>query len=574
MPPESRAYVLRCIGGIACAVFLTILVWAQTLFLNKFVVQQDIFLHMRWAIQFQAALDEGILIPRWAFASHGGLGDPTFLYYQPLFYYLTSFLKFLGFSQTKAFVVSVMVPSALAGAVVFCQMVRTYSPLRASLGMAMVVTSPVLFFLSTQYGAFPWVLSTPFCILFALESTNDRPDPIRLAMWISLVCLSHLLSGLIILMCVGGARLLFRPPNRRTLSDHFQWAYGVVLGLAVAAYFVYPAMTLQGLVNPSAWTSDPTFDWHPSFAFSTFTFLRYGARWFLIQWPFAIFGLMMSVLALVIVKKNAALHHPHPRKMLAARVALVALVGLALSSELAYPLFAFISPLQKLQWPYRFVVISSVLASVAFSTVATFSPLWNIRRNWLQYGCVCVIGLQLAFALFLQWSLFAVGKPLPTTEQVMKGEFGQPEYLVAQRGPDWARYNQEGSFAGECTRLALECETTVRESHASSVQITSPREATVRLPIFAFPGWRLSVDGLQQPLIADPGTGLISVAIAPGKHEVRTTWAGTAHERTGRLISLVALAWLITCGLHRLLYSRRRASASYARSVSNNAQSN
>jgi hypothetical protein len=535
------------------------MMWAQTLFYNKFVLQHDIILHLRWALQFQTALHEGVLLPRWASASHGGLGDPTFLYYQPLFYYLSSFLNFIGYSQTRAFVVAVMVPSIFSGSIVFSQMLRMYSPSRAMLGMAMLVTCPALFFLSTQYGAFPWVMSTPFCILFALESSKDRPDPIRSAIWLSLICLSHLLSGLIVLMCTAGARLIFRFPTRGTLADNFQWILGVILGLCLAAFFVYPAITQQNLINPSAWTNDPTLDWHPSFAFSTFTYLRYGVRWFLIQWPLPIFALLMCLLVLVITKKNAALGRVEPGGALPLRLGIIALVGLACSSELAYPLFDILPPLQKLQWPYRFVILSIVLGSLAFAGVANLRPLGNIKRTWLQYGCLGAVLLHLCFVMFLQWSLFTAGKPLPAPGDLMKGEFGQPEYLVAQRGTEWLRYNKEGQLAGECSRLGVHCESLLRESHSSSIRITSPYDVTVRLPIFAFPGWLLVVDGRQEPIFADPEAGLISVKISPGTHEVRTSWVGIPAERVGKLISIAALALVIACILLRTPFIRTGA---------------
>lgn len=556
---DFRSYVLRCIFGFLCAICLACIMWAPTLFLDKIIPEHDNFVHLQWAIQFQTALHEGVLVPRWAFASHGGLGDPTFLYYQPLFYYLVSFLNIIGFPQTKTLFIGAMIPSILAGSIVFNQMTRIYSPSRALMGMAMVVTSPALFFLSSQYGAFPWVMSTPFCILFALESSKDRPDPSRIAIWLSMVCLSHLLSGLIVLMCSGGARLIFRFPTRSTLFDNGQWAFGVILGLCLAAYFVYPAITQQNLINPAAWTNAAELDWHRGFAFPTVTYIRYGVKWFLIQWPLPIFALLMCLLVVANFKRKAALCEQRLSEVLPLRLATIALVGLVFSSELAYPFFALLPPLQKLQWPFRFVILSIVLGSIAFAAIANIKPIESNRRSWVQYGCIGANSLHLCFVLFLQWSVFVVGKPLPIPDDVMKGEFGQPEYLVAHRGNNWRQYNKEGQFAGECRRLGVHCEVLLRQSHSSAMWITSPHDATVRLPIFAFPGWLLLVDGLRQQIAADPETGLISVKISAGRHEVRTSWEGTLAERVGNRISIGGLALVIACIIFRTWFRRRSA---------------
>lgn len=557
-PASPGSYAAHCAVGCLLTVCLAMAMWAQPLFSDRFIVQGDTITHLRWFVQFQAALQEGVWQPRWAYASHGGLGDPTFLFYQPLLYYLASFLAWLGFSQTKSLIVAAFMPGVFAGAIVFCWMAKRLPLARALMGMAMMVTCPVLFFLSTHYGALPWVMSIPFSILFVLEGVKHRPDPLRVALWLSLICLSHLLSGLIALMCVGGARLVFAFPQRTTLGGHLSWLTGVLLGLCLAAFFVYPALTQQALINPTAWTNDPMLDWHRSFAFPTFSYLQFGFRWLSIQWPLPLFALLMSVFALLQSKRNAASANSSPGQVIAKRLALAALIGLMFSSELAYPLYALVPPLQKLQSPYRFVVLSLVLATIAFASLATLRPAGSFRKNWVQLGGAAAILLQIIFVFILQMNIVKVGVPLLTADRIMAGEFGQPEYLVAQRGKDWGAYNRTGKFPGECSRLGIECTIQLAQGHASTVLITTARSTVVRLPIFAFPGWRLSIDGQAKPIVADPLTGLIAVEVPAGAHQVHIRWGGVAAEHIGNMISLAAL---IVVGLYLcagLIMHRRR----------------
>lgn len=536
--------------GCLLSACLAMAMWAQPLLFDRFIVQADTMTHLRWFVQFQAALHEGIWQPRWAYASHGGLGDPTFLFYQPLLYYLASFLAWLGLSQTKALIVAAFLPGVFAGAIVFCWMAKRVQFARALIGMAMIVTCPILFFLATHYGTLPWVLATPFCLLFVLVGMEDHPDPLRVGLWLSLICLAHLLTGLIALVCVGGARLLFAFPRRVTLVGHLRWLAGVLLGFSLAAFFVYPALTQQALINPDAWTNDPTLDWHRSFAFPMLTYIQFGLRWLSIQWPMPLCALLMSVLALVQFKRNASTALSSPGQVIAKRLALASLVGLVFSSELAYPLYALVPPLQKLQAPYRFVVLSLLLATIAFASLATLRPAASVRRNWVQLGCAAAVLLQIGFVFILQMNLVKVGVPLPARDTFMAGEFGQPEYLVAQRGKDWDAYNKAGKFAGECSRLGIECTIQLARSHEATVSITTARGAVVRLPIFAFPGWRLSVDGQARPIVADPLTGLIAVEVTAGTHQIHTRWGGVAAERIGNVVSLAAIigVGLYLCG--------------------------
>jgi hypothetical protein len=64
---------------------------------------------------------------------------------------------------------------------------------------------------------------------FPLEGiTSFTVAPLKVA--------TYLLSGMIALFCTGLGRLLLAFPSRRTIASHVNWALGVALGLALAAF--------------------------------------------------------------------------------------------------------------------------------------------------------------------------------------------------------------------------------------------------------------------------------------------------------------------------------------------------
>jgi len=136
----------------------------------------------------------------------------------------------------------------------------------------------------------------------------------------------------------------------------------------------------------------------------------------------------------------------------------------------------------------------------------------------------------------------------------MHGRFGQPEYLPAVNGPQWKAYVADGKLEGECRRLAIRCNGIVQRSQDMSVSIASSRSVAVRLPVFAFPAWRASVDGVAQPYAFDKATGLVLVELAPGTHIVTLGWSRLPEEITGLWISAGALCIL----LGGLVFVRRR----------------
>jgi len=543
MTTSTRSRLL----GAGCVFLFLVLLWLYPLLSLKLAAQFDFGVHLRWASQFHEALQEGNVLPRWAYASVDGLGDPTFFYYQPLVYYISSFFHMLGCDLRVALLLTEICSFALLGSTVFFYFLRRYPNRGAALGTIFVLACPPLYFLATQMAAFPWVFSMPFSVLFVAETIRERQRPTRLAVLICLICLAHLLSGLMTLFATGLARLIFAFPNRHNLREHLRWGLGVALGLALSAFFLYPAITQLDLITPSGWLGP--FDWHRGFVFPLFTYLRYGLLWIGPQIPFPFLAVGLAMLTLFprmpIPDREAGLT--------ARRLAIVSLVSLAFASELAYPMYANVSALHKLQFPYRFMFLACVLAAIAF-VIHLNTGAWSRWSRPVKSAALVMMILYIAQAGILQWKLIRSGERLPEPASLMHGRFGQPEYMPAVHGPHWEAYVADGKLAGECRRLGIRCDVTSQRSHDMNVSIASSRSVAVRLPVFAFPAWRASVDGVTQPYAFDKDTGLLLVQLPPGTHVVALGWSRLPAEVTGLWISAGALCIL----LGSLAFFRRR----------------
>ena len=167
----------------AIMAFATLLL-VQPLILGHSIVQVDTITHLRWFFQFETALHEGWFLPRWAFASHGGLGDPTFLYYQPMLYYVASPFSWLGLTDSTSLHLAIWLATVLIGLAVMSA-IPPGRPTRQRLAAAaLLMACPPVFFLTTRYGALPWAFSMPFSLLFVLESVAPAPRISRLVSWL------------------------------------------------------------------------------------------------------------------------------------------------------------------------------------------------------------------------------------------------------------------------------------------------------------------------------------------------------------------------------------------------------
>jgi hypothetical protein len=307
------------------------------------------------------------------------------------------------------------------------------------------------------------------------------------------------------------------------------------------------------LINPDGWTKGQTYHWKAAMLFPTFTLALFGSRWLAFQWPIPLIVLGMALVVIV-----GQWRRPGPRSD-AWRLAVSALVALALGSELAYPLYALLRPMQTLQFPFRFLPLAAILAGLAF-VLHLCEGGWRDAARPMRIVAVLLVLGHAAQSAYVEWDVYRYGKHLPSRDSYMAGRFGQPEYLLAVRGPLWDDYTKNGMLAGECARLQIRCEEPApRLTHAYTAVIDTPRTVTLRLPMVAFPAWGLVVDGAPQALRADPDTGLVRVDLTPGRHAVGLRWVGLPAERTGWLITLVALVALaVLLFLHRAAARRGR----------------
>ena len=548
--PERR---LRSGAVVALCLFIGLL-WLYPLATLKLAHQNDIAVHLRWVEQFHTALQDGVLLPRWANAAQLGLGDPSFFYYQPLFYYISSLFLLLGAGPERALLLAAVIPFLMTAGIVYWHFLHRYSMRAAVLGAMFVAGCPTLYFMSTHLAAFPWTLSIPFSIMFAAESVRDKPRARYIAVLLCLICLSHLLSGLMVLLCTGLARLVVVPLRPRMLTLHAPWLGGIVLGLALAAFFVYPALTQMHLINPAGW--EENFNWRRCFALPFVSQFLFGTYWFGVQWPFSI--VCLGITLLVLVPRSPPPFSPRQRN--AKRLAIVALCALALGSELAYPLYALLPPMQKLQFPYRFMFLASILSSIALM-IHLNEGAWARWSKVARGAAVLLIALQCGQAAILQLKIARDGERMASHDKYFNGRFGQPEYLLAVRGPLWIDYANAGALAGDCARLNIECSDVVQRSHAFTATIKTPRPLRLRLPVFAFPAWQATVNDQAKTVYIDKETGVIALDLAPGVHKVTLQFGRLPAEITGLWMSAGALLILLLLALHARRKFRRQATS-------------
>jgi hypothetical protein len=290
-----------------------------------------------------------------------------------------------------------------------------------------------------------------------------------------------------------------------------------------------------------AWVTEYTY--YNAFIFSTVTYLLFGMRWMTFQWPLPLV-LLGSVVAVTwyLVKTRGDRDEPWAALV---GLATVAWASLFLCSELSYPLWALPSPLKLVQYPHRFLYVTTAVGLVA--NVVCVRRVWSEgypRRVVLLVALPLVASLLMTAGMYGKFTMFD-GRPSGIRGVVVGPHRGLPEYVTRTVGPEWERYAQDGGLETECAQKHAQCQEAGSAARTRRWRIDASQTTTLRLPVFAFPAWSLARDGEPLAPTIDQATGLIAVELPAGRHEVSLTWAGLPSERTGLLLSGVSLGLLV-----------------------------
>ena len=405
---------------------------------------------------------------------------------------------------------------------------------------------PFAAFLFGFHAALPWHFSLPLAILVIGRSTiqaQKRMD-LLLALSVALLCFTHLLVAFMVLLSLTTLQVLsvWGKPMHEVRSSLLPWAYAVALGLGLSAVYWLLAATSGGLFSVATRVDDHYLNWRNSFVFPWVTSKIFGTRWALIQWVIPLIPLTYLLVSAWALARQRSEQDELWRA--ASRLWIVGAFALLMSSELAYPFYASIPFLTNIQFPYRFLTVSTLAGALALAMTArmSFSASGTRLIRAAFVACALFTG---ALLLALQYKQYTEGAPPGLGPATMAGPVGQRGAEPATIGPDWKRYIQDGALDGYCQRYGLVCDVQLTHAHHRIWRITAPAVQEVLLPLFAFPAWQVSIDDAPVPTSIDQATGLIAVPMPAGRHAVSVRWSLLWQERVGRALSGTSLLILV-----------------------------
>lgn len=359
---------------------------------------RDLPSHLRFAQPFYNAISAGILHPGWGADANGGFGDPGIRFYPPALYYLLAATRAVSGSWYAGILLGFIALSIL-GAIGTYFWARCFLPRNLAV-VAGVLYAFVPYHINELYGAsllaeYAAASIAPFAFAFVVRVCRGQRlrDIAGLAVTFALLVLTNLPVAIIGSLSLGFYALLNieRRTFRRALAA---LVVAVVLGLAASAFYWNTLVAeLSWLKNASLTRNEELsvyFDYRRNFVFSPFT-LGNTNSW--LSSMFTLATLAMAFAPLVM------LFSAYRKKLGRGLITVFALFGFSLfmATDLSRPLWAVIPKLKEVQFPWRWLVISSCALPLL---VAASIPFWKeqMRGKFRWAGILALGGLLVALS--------------------------------------------------------------------------------------------------------------------------------------------------------------------------------
>jgi hypothetical protein len=370
---------------VAIAAVVPIFVWGIP-------VGGDLPNHFRFAMPFYDSIQHGHLYPGWLAESNAGYGDPRFRFYPPGLYYLLAAARAFGGWYT-ATLVSFAFLSIMGSLGTYFWARTTQSASTAMWAGIFYTFAP--YHLNELYQASllsEYAASAALPFVFAFIERICKRDRIEDVAGLAAAYALLVLTNLPLLVVGSISALIFalaRLEKKNRVLTLGRLAAGVVVGLAASSFFWIRMISELSWIKGSSVAPNSYYDYHLNFLFSTTSLTNRNT------WYANILGLATILFifpAIILLRK-----HLRPTLWQIRGVVLVIVFSLIMTTPLSTPLWALIPKLAEVQFPWRWLAVTSLFGS--FLTAVSLTE-WRaslktqlLPRNlvpWLGFALACI----------------------------------------------------------------------------------------------------------------------------------------------------------------------------------------
>jgi hypothetical protein len=541
--------------------------------------------------QLMANLREGVFPARWMPDAAYGLGYPFFNFYASLPYYFAAIFNFLGVDLLASIKIVQMLGFVFAGFALYGWARRAYSARRhfdnrwaAWLAAVAYVYAPFhlinVYVRGDSLSEFYAFIFYPL-ILWSIDRIFDSPRhwPL-LALSYGGLILTHNVSALIFSPFVVLYVLIYLPKSKikNVKSKIAALALGLALAFALSAFFWLPALGEASLTQVSDVQTTGYFNYAEHFRAANLIQNSIGFDYSITTAPGSNSPFAMGLVQAIATVAGLVVLIATWKKDSPQRFRLFVLIGLALSTfmitPLSKPLWDTLPLLSYTQFPWRFLSIQALFASLAIGYLAiavtrparlaipiglilVASMLFTLRPDYLPVRAdeITPERLQLYEAFTGNIGTTIRAEYLPRT--MIPRPYTGPMLIDPSVVPLHPIVSHGEAIGAQVERRAI--------TQQWKVNVMSDK-ATLSFPIINWPGWQAFVDDQPIETRAAPDLGYIQIDVPRGEHRVDLKLGNTPIRSLGEIISVIALIIIVVASVPLLRAVPWRRLATQAKS--------
>lgn len=491
--------------------------------------------HYRLALPFYEAVRGGVVYPGWLAESTGGYGDVSFRFYPPATYYLLAFTRALAGNWYHGSLAAFALLSMTGGLGVYTW-ARAFLPPKFAVWAAVFFTF-MPYHVNEIYQAFMLpeyagcaVLPFAFAFVERVCREGRTRHVVGLATAYAALVLTHLP-----LTVIGSLALfvyaLLRLEKRNLWPTLLRLAFGVMLGLAASAFYWTTLVAELSWIGANNSHPDPWYDYHFNFLF--WKSVEGAPNWWANILAIATFIMILPALAIF----RRTLKGRSQKGIFA--IILLTLLSIFMTLPVSLPVWTVVPMLKEVQFPWRFLAITSMAGSVA---LAASIPYWmeKARTKYRPLALIAAGGVLITLT-------FTLSQPLRDAKYFTRAEF--QTFLQTIPGsaalaywlPVWASDQpRKMEAAVEAQNRSCTIKTWQPEERLFEVGAGEATEARVRT--FYYPYWIALADGKR--LETHPAEdGALLIKLPPQAVSVKLEFREPA--RTRYAAACAAFGWML-----------------------------
>ena len=487
---------------------------------------------------------EGVFYPRWAALANFGYGEPRFIFYPPASWMLGAGLSLvLPWRAVPA--AYYFVTLLLAGCAMYRLGREWLDPPNAIGAGALFAANPYHLLVVYWRSDFAELLASavfPLLLLSLLQLGREPRRFLKLPAVVAFIWLANAPAG-VIASYSAALMLIVIARSRRSIQPLVYGAASIVLGLAVAAFYIVPAAFEQPWVSIAQVLSSGLRP-QENFLFTVTSDPEHTLFNFIAS------GVAVGMLAALGIAVSFARSIRERSPLLWWMLTSLSLACILLMAPVSSVLWTYLPKLRFVQFPWRWLFPLSV-PMVAFVTSALLRARTRVRiAFWiLSFTALGVCGWLLAAGA--DWDTDDVNDLREAIIEQATGYVGTDEY--APRDADPYDVDKRAPRVAEVVsreeRRTLDAPAITIErwySELKAFTVTMDRPATLILRLLNYPAWRVQRDGQTVEARSSEGTGQVLISVPAGTSHVRVDFIRTSDRTVGGCISLVALAaWVL-----------------------------